>query len=107
MNTYGRHTYFGSIFDRASSNSVYGSIFEKNMDNSSFNNWNESLIKTITLPRQAFGGYQDDVLAISEIACKVSLCSFFTLKNNVWLKICNIWLNIKTPLILHNAIIVA
>ena len=77
------------------------------MDNSSFNNWNESLIKTITLPRQAYGGYQDDVLAISEIACKVSLCSLFTLKNNVWLKICNIWLNIKTPLILHNAIIVA
>ena len=93
MNTYGRHTYFGSIFDRASSNSVYGSIFEKNMDNSSFNNWNESLIKTITLPRQAYGGYQDDVSAIFDIACKVSLYLFFTLKNNVWL---------KTPLLLLN-----
>ena len=42
------------------------------MDDSSFNNWNDSLIKTITQSRQAYGGYQDDVLAISETACKVS-----------------------------------
>ncbi len=73
LNTNGRHTYFGSIFDQASQNSIYGSVFEKNMDDSSFNHWNESLIKTITLPRQAYGGYQDDVLAISEIGCKGSI----------------------------------
>ena len=72
MNTYSRHTYFGSIFDQASPNSIYGVIFEKNMDDSSFNSWNESLIKAVTLSKQAYGGYQEDVSAISETACKVS-----------------------------------
>jgi hypothetical protein len=32
------------------------------MDNSSFNDVDESLSKTITLPRQAFGGFQESVL---------------------------------------------
>ena len=42
------------------------------MDNSSFNDGDESLIKTITLPRQAFGGFQESVSANSETKCKVS-----------------------------------
>ena len=73
LNTHRRATYFGSIFDQASPNNIYGSIFENNMDDSSFNDWHESLTKTITLPRQAYAGYQEDFSAISEIACKVSL----------------------------------
>ena len=72
LNTDRRGTYFGSIFDQASPNNIYGSIFEKNMDDSSFNNWKESLTKTITLQKQAYGGYQEDFLAIPETACKVS-----------------------------------
>jgi hypothetical protein len=43
------------------------------MDDSSFNKIDDSVIKTITLPRQALGGYQKDVAANSEAACKVSL----------------------------------
>ena len=43
------------------------------MDDSSFNNWNDSLIKTITQSRQAYGGYQVGVSSIPETACKVSL----------------------------------
>ena len=42
------------------------------MDDSSFNNEDESLIKTITLPGQAFAGYQAEVSANSETACKVN-----------------------------------
>ena len=43
------------------------------MDNSSFNGYDESLIKTITLPGQAFVGFQEQVSANSETACEVSL----------------------------------
>ena len=64
---------FGALFSQANPNSAYESIFQNNMDDSSFNNWDDSLIKTITKPRQAFGGYQMDVSANSETACKVSL----------------------------------
>jgi hypothetical protein len=42
-------------------------------DSSFFYDWDESLIKTVTLPTQAFGGNQDDVSANFETACKVSL----------------------------------
>ena len=42
------------------------------MDDSSFNNWDDSLIKTITLPGQAFVGFLERVSANSETACKVS-----------------------------------
>ena len=63
---------FAAIFSHANSTSVYGSIFQNNMDDSSFNNEDESLIKTITLPGQAFAGYQAEVSANSETACKVS-----------------------------------
>ena len=72
LHTYPRTQYFATIFTQANLNTVYESILKKNMDDSSFNNWNESLIKPINQPRQAFGGYQDDVSAISETACKVS-----------------------------------
>ena len=64
---------FGALFSQANPNSAYESIFQNNMDDSSFNHWDDSLIKTITIPRQAFGGYQVDVSANSETACKVSL----------------------------------
>ena len=63
---------FAAIFSHANLTSVYGSIFQNNMDDSSFNNVDESLIKTITLPGQAFAGYQAEVSANSETACKVS-----------------------------------
>ena len=43
------------------------------MDNSSFNNFDDSLIKVITLPRQAFGGPHELVTANNETACKVRL----------------------------------
>ena len=72
LNTWQRSGYFASIFTQANPNSVYGAIFQNNMDDSSFNNEDESLIKTITLPGQAFAGYQAEVSANSETACKVS-----------------------------------
>ena len=71
LNTHTRSSYFGSIFSQANPNTVYGSIYENNMDDSSFNAVNDSLIKS-TLPRQAFFGYQTDVSANPETACKVS-----------------------------------
>ena len=43
------------------------------MDDSSFNDVDKSLIKTITLPEQAYAGYQHDILANSETVCKVSI----------------------------------
>ena len=73
LNTGIKSSYFGSIFSQANTNTVYGSIFQNNMDNSSFNDGDESLIKTITLPRQAFGGFQESVSANSETKCKVRL----------------------------------
>ena len=79
LNTYGRSGYFASIFTQANPNSVYGAIFQNNMDDSSFNAVDDSLIKTSTLPRQAFGGYQEHVSRRHETACKVSLQSFFIL----------------------------
>ena len=72
LNTDKSHA-FHTIFTRANPNTVYESIFQNNMDDSSFNTWDDSLIKTITLPSQAFGGPQEYVLANSETACKVSL----------------------------------
>ena len=47
------------------------------MDDSSFNDVDDSLMKTINLPKQAFSGYQEDVSANSETACKVSTKQFF------------------------------
>ena len=73
LNTVTKSSSFGALFSHANPNSAYKSIFQNNMDDSSFNHWDDSLIKTITIPRQAFGGYQEDVLANSETACKVSL----------------------------------
>jgi hypothetical protein len=73
LNTYRRSGYFASTFTQANPNSVYGAIFQNNMDDSSFNAVDDSLIKTITLPKQAFGGFQESVLANSETVCKVSL----------------------------------
>jgi hypothetical protein len=73
LNTGRKSEYFSSIFTQANPNSVYESIFHNNMDDSSFNDRGDSLIKTITLPRQALGGYQENVAANSEAACKVSL----------------------------------
>ena len=73
LNAYQRSGYFASTFTQANPNSVYGAIFQNNMDDSSFNDASESLIKTITLPRQAFGGLQESVSANSETVCKVSL----------------------------------
>ena len=70
LNT-GKSYAFHTIFTRANPNTVYESVFQNNMDDSSFNNWEDSLIKTITLPVQAFGGWQEYV--DSETACKVSL----------------------------------
>ena len=46
------------------------------MDNSSFHDFDDSLIKAINLPRQAFSGYQEDVPGNIETACKVSLKTF-------------------------------
>ena len=40
------------------------------MDNLSFNQGDDSLIKTITLPRQALFGFQND-----DLACKVQWCA--------------------------------
>ena len=72
LNTYKGSGFFASIFTQANPKTVYGSILQNNMDDSSFNDVSESLIKTITLPRHAFGGWQEDVSANSEAACKVS-----------------------------------
>ena len=73
LNTGSRSGYFGTIFSQADPNTVYGSIFRNNMDDSSFFiDWDESLIKTITQPTQAFAGSQDDVSANFKTACKVS-----------------------------------
>ena len=72
LNTFRRSSSFASIFTQANPNTVYGSIFQNNMDDSSFNDVGQSLIKTITLPRHAFGGWQKNVLGNSEAACKVS-----------------------------------
>jgi hypothetical protein len=72
LNTWQRSGYFASIFTQANPNTVYGSIFQNNMDDSSFNAVDDSLIKTITLPRQAFSGYQGDYSANPETACKVN-----------------------------------
>ena len=71
LNT-GKSYAFHTIFTQANPNTVYESVFQNNMDDSSFNTWDDSLIKTITLPSQAFGGPQEYVLANSETACKVS-----------------------------------
>ena len=73
LNTYRRSGFFASIFTKANPSTVYGAIFQNNMDDSSFNDVSESVIKTITLPRQAFGGLQESVSANSETVCKVSL----------------------------------
>ena len=56
LNTYPRSGYFSSIFSQANPNTVYGSIFENNMDDSSFDKLGKSLIKTVSLPRQALYG---------------------------------------------------
>ena len=72
LNAYQRSGYFASTFTQANPNSVYGAIFQNNMDDSSFNALDDSLIKTSTLPRQAFSGNQQDVSANPETACKVS-----------------------------------
>jgi hypothetical protein len=77
LNTQRRSTSFPAIFTQANSTTVYGSIFQNNMDDSSFNDVDKSLIKTITLPEQAYAGYQLDVLANSETVCKVSIKYFF------------------------------
>ena len=71
MNTKRKSTYFANIFTQANPNTVYGSIFQNNMDDSSFNDVDDSLIKTINLPKQAFGGFQEHVSSNSETACKV------------------------------------
>ena len=68
---------FTTLFTQANPNTIYGSIFENNMDEASITNWEESLIRTITLPRQAYGGWLSDVKAISDTACKVSLYVIF------------------------------
>jgi hypothetical protein len=73
LNTGTKSSSFGASFSQANPNSAYKSIFQNNMDDSSFNNWDDSLIKTITITNQAFGGYQEEVSANSETACKVSL----------------------------------
>ena len=72
MNTGAKSGSFGALFSQANPKSAYESIFQNNMDDSSFNYWDDSLIKTITVPEQAFGGYQVYVSANSETACKVS-----------------------------------
>ena len=71
LNTYARSGSFAHIFTQANPNTVYGSIFQNNMDNSSFHDFDDSLIKAINLPRQAFSGYQEHVAENSETACKV------------------------------------
>jgi hypothetical protein len=67
LNTGSRTSAFGSIFGQAKLNTVHGSILQNNMDDSSFNAWDDSIFKTTTLPKQAFGGYQ------YQTECKVSL----------------------------------
>ena len=79
MNTGDRSGFYGAMFTHANPNTIYGSIFRNNMDNSSFNNFDNSLIKVITLPRQAFVGPQEIVTENSETACKVRLETFFIL----------------------------
>ena len=68
------------IFTQANPNTVYASIFENNMDNSSFDKLGKSLIKTVSLPRQALYGSHVAVSRVSAMYgtdCKVSL------KNNI------------------------
>ena len=72
LNTGSKSGAIGSAFSQANPNTIYKTIFENNMDDSSFNAVNDSLIKTSTLPKQAFSGYQEDVSANPETACKVS-----------------------------------
>ena len=74
LNTGSRSGAFGSVFSQANPNTVYESIFENNMGDSSSYDWKESLIKTVTLPRQALFYFQENVSAFSETACKVSRC---------------------------------
>ena len=72
LNTYAISGSFAHIFTQANPNTVYGSIFQNNMDDSSFNDVDDSLMKTINSPKQAFSGFQEHVSANSETACKVS-----------------------------------
>ena len=68
------------IFTQANPNTVYASIFENNMDDSSFDKLGKSLIKTVSLPRQALYGSHVAVSRVSAMYgtdCKVSL------KNNI------------------------
>ena len=73
LNTGQRLGAYAYTFIHANPSTVYRSIFQNNMDDSSFNGWSASLIKTITLPRQAATGLQEDISANSVVACKVSL----------------------------------
>ena len=70
LNTGSRTGSFGTVFSQANPNTVYGSIFQDNMDDDSFN-YSKSLIKLITLPRQAFFHFQHTVSDNAETVCKV------------------------------------
>ena len=72
LNTGSKSGAIGSAFSQANPNTIYKTIFENNMDDSSFGAWKKSLIKTITLPRQALFYFQEHVSTLSETACKVS-----------------------------------
>ena len=87
LNTYKGTGFFASIFTQANPKTVYESIIQNDMDDSSFSDASESLIKAITLPRHAFGGWQQDVLANSEAACKVAF-------NNFPFSYCNSYFNL-------------
>ena len=69
----------GAIFSQANPSTVHESVFKNNMDDSSFNNWTESLIRTITQPeRLALTANMGEISANSEAACKVSFYFFVT-----------------------------
>ena len=67
----------GAIFSQANPNTVHESIFKNNMDDSSFNNWTESLIRTINQPKRlALTANTGEISGNSEAACKVSFYFF-------------------------------
>ena len=72
LNTGYRSGFSGAMFTQANPNTVYGSIFRNNMDNSSFNNWTDSLIRTINQPKRlALTANLGVISSNSKAACKV------------------------------------
>ena len=74
MNTGEKNNALSSVWINSDPTSKYGAVFDKNMDESSFHSLDESLIKTINLPNNAFFGSMHKIQAM---ACKVTTKSTY------------------------------